>query len=129
MIIYVVRPGDTLYQIARRYGVDLQKLIDDNGITNPDNLAVGQNIVILADLINYTVLRGDTLYNIGERYGVSLEDIIEANPQITNPNQIRVGQIINLPLPSVNLGSMEVNGYVYDNVTTETLNKILPNLY
>ena len=128
MIIYVVRPGDTLYQIARRYGVDLQKLIDDNGITNPDNLAVGQNIVILADLINYTVLRGDTLYNIGERYGVSVEDMIEANPQITNPNQIRVGQIINLPLPSVNLGSMEVNGYVYDNVTTETLNKILPNL-
>lgn len=128
MIIYVVRPGDTLYAIARRYGVDLGKLIEDNQITDPDNLAVGQNIVILADVISYTVMRGDTLYKIGERYGVSVEDMIEANPQIVNPNQIRIGQVINVPLPSENLGSMEVNGYVYDNVTTDTLNKILTNL-
>ena len=30
MIIYVVKPGDTLYEIARRYDVDLNRIVDDN---------------------------------------------------------------------------------------------------
>lgn len=128
VIIYVVKEGDTLYQIARRYGVDLQKLIDDNQITDPDNLVVGENIVILADLISYTIVRGDTLYQIAKRYGISLQDLLEANPQISNPNQLMVGQVINIPVPSAKLSSMEVNGYVYDTIDAETLNEVLPNL-
>lgn len=40
----------------------------------------------------YTVVKGDTLWGISRRYGVTLEQILRLNPQISNPNLIRVGQ-------------------------------------
>lgn len=46
MEIYVVKQGDTLYQIARRYGVPAELLTVENGLPNPEHLLVGQAIVI-----------------------------------------------------------------------------------
>ncbi|HZV02796.1 MAG TPA: GH25 family lysozyme [Planctomycetota bacterium] len=45
----------------------------------------------------YTVQRGDTLSGIAARFGVSLAALEAANPQITNPNLIYPGQVLNLP--------------------------------
>ncbi len=45
-IIHIVQPGETLFLIARKYGVPLDKLIAVNGITNPDRIEVGQVIII-----------------------------------------------------------------------------------
>jgi spore coat assembly protein SafA len=45
----------------------------------------------------YVVQRGDTLSGIARRFGVSLENLEEANPQITDPNRIFPGQVINIP--------------------------------
>lgn len=45
----------------------------------------------------YIVQRGDTLSGIAERFGVSLSDLLEENPQITNPDRIFPGQVINIP--------------------------------
>ena len=47
--------------------------------------------------MTYTVKSGDTLSKIGMRNGVSLGQLLQANPQITNPNNIKVGDIINVP--------------------------------
>lgn len=44
---------------------------------------------------------GDTLTLIAQRFGVSVADIVEANPSITNPNLIYVGQIIFIPVTEV----------------------------
>ncbi len=40
----------------------------------------------------HTVVRGDTLWELARRYGLSLEKLIALNPQIKNPNLIRVGE-------------------------------------
>ena len=45
----------------------------------------------------YTVERGDTLSAIAKRYGTTIDAILKANPNITNPNLIRVGQTIIIP--------------------------------
>ena len=45
----------------------------------------------------YIVQPGDTLSGIAERFGISLSDLEKANPQITNPNLIFPGQVINIP--------------------------------
>ena len=45
----------------------------------------------------YTVQSGDTLSGIAQRFGVSLSALEAANPQITNPDIIIPGQIINIP--------------------------------
>ena len=47
----------------------------------------------------YTVRAGDTLAKIAARFGVSVAAIMAANPQITNPDRIYIGQRITIPGP------------------------------
>lgn len=45
-VVYIVQPGDGLRKIANSFGVDLQELMQRNGITDPDTLYAGQELVI-----------------------------------------------------------------------------------
>jgi LysM repeat protein len=47
--------------------------------------------------VDYTVKKGDTLSSIAKKYGLTLQQLLEANPQIKNPNLIKVGQVIKIP--------------------------------
>ena len=49
MKIYIVRRGDSLYSISRRFGVSADTLIYDNQIADPSRLAVGQTLAIPAE--------------------------------------------------------------------------------
>lgn len=127
LIIHVVRAGDTIYNIGRRYGVSADKIISDNEIENPERLVIGQSLVILGENIRHTVRRGESLYTIARRYGTTVQSILDANPEITDPSSISIGQIINIP-PTRRLGTIEVDGYAFPNIDMETLRKTLPYL-
>ena len=45
-ILYTIRPGDTLYNLAMQYGTTVQSIIDTNIALNPYDLRVGQQIYI-----------------------------------------------------------------------------------
>ncbi len=47
--------------------------------------------------MTYTVIRGDTLWHVARIHGLTLQELLVANPQITNPNLIFPGQVINIP--------------------------------
>lgn len=104
-ITYVVRPGDTLSEIALRYGVSVSQLVGINNIQNPNLIYPGQVLRIcegeatveISDLnhVLYTVKPGDTLTAIARRYGVSVASIVSLN-QIANPNLIYVGEILRI---------------------------------
>jgi len=47
--------------------------------------------------MTYTVRPGDTLSKIATRNGVTLAQLLQANPQVTDPNKINVGDVINVP--------------------------------
>lgn len=51
----------------------------------------------------HTVVKGDSLWKIAVRYEVGISEIIRANPQISDPNLIYPGQVVNIPTtdPSV----------------------------
>jgi len=98
-IIHVVRPGETLYGIARYYGVDMWALARANGIVNPNRIYVGQRLVIPTGGVTgfiHVVQRGETLTSIALRYGVSVWAIAQANG-IYDLNRIWVGQRLLIP--------------------------------
>jgi murein DD-endopeptidase MepM/ murein hydrolase activator NlpD len=51
--------------------------------------------------MTYTVKPGDTLSKIAARNGVTMAELLKANPQISDPNKIKVGDVLNLPNTSI----------------------------
>jgi spore coat assembly protein SafA len=107
---YVIRAGDTLGNIAARFGVTVNAILRANPqITNPELIYPGMVIIIPGARVVpperprpgrrsvYIVQRGDTLSAIARRFGVTVADILSINPQITDPNRLQVGQRIFIP--------------------------------
>jgi len=101
---YIVKKGDTLWKIAKRFGVSLDALIRANPqIKNPDLIFPGDVVFIpevhvpKPPIKRYVVQKGDTLFLIAKRFGVSLDALIRANPQIKNPNLIFPGDVVFIP--------------------------------
>lgn len=90
-----VRPGDTVYSVARRYGVSQRELIEMNGLRPPYLLRVGQSLRISTQRI-HTVRPGDTVSEIAERYGVSQRELVARNG-LRPPYLIRVGDRLSVP--------------------------------
>ena len=51
----------------------------------------------LAASTTYKVVSGDTMWKIAVKYQIGVSELIKANPQISNPALIKVGQTINIP--------------------------------
>lgn len=96
MQIHVVRPGETLWGISKAYGVPLNQLIKTNEIPNPNNLVVGQTIVIPGFGRYHWIRPGESLFQISRRYNVPVQEIMRIN-RISNPYQIPVGLRIYIP--------------------------------
>jgi peptidoglycan-N-acetylglucosamine deacetylase len=98
---YTVRWGDTLYRIAVRYGTTVYSLMKLNGLTDPNKIIAGQTICVkpggsIPFGFLYTVKAGDTLYSIARRYGWSVWYLASVN-HISNPNYIKIGQVLLIP--------------------------------
>ncbi|MBW4828172.1 MAG: LysM peptidoglycan-binding domain-containing protein [Clostridiaceae bacterium] len=104
---YVIRRGDTLFNISRRFNVSVEALIRANPGIDPNNLQIGQIICIPRPMppgpppcrngFFYVVRRGDTFFSIGRRFNVSVEALIRANPGV-DPNNLQIGQLICVPI-------------------------------
>ncbi len=127
MVIYTVRQGDSVYGIARRYGVSVQDVIGDNGLQNPGRLVVGQTLVLPAESVVHTVQPGETFSQIAALYGVTQQALAQANPSVTDPDRIDAGQQLVIPVTLPRLGSAEVNGYT-TGIRPATLEWTLPFL-
>lgn len=128
MIIHVVRPGESVYTIARRYGVSPERIISDNELAFPDRLVVGETLVIIADTIRHTVVSGDSLFRLARRYGTTVQAIQDANPQLGGSSRILPGTVLVIPVGLQKLGEIYVNGYAFPNIDRQVLEKTLPHL-
>jgi spore germination protein len=126
--IHVVRPGESIYSIAQQYRISPQKIISDNELSNPNQLVIGQTLVILEEAVSHTVAPGESVYKIANQYGISVNELLTANPQITNPALLYPGQIITIPPRTIDFGSIHVNGYAFPNINRDVLRKTLPYL-
>jgi g-D-glutamyl-meso-diaminopimelate peptidase len=96
---YVVREGDTLFRIARRYSITLQSLINANPqLSNTDYVLPGQVIYVPIRPPNlYVIQAGDTFYKIAQKFNIALNDLLSANPHI-DPQRLIIGQTVTLPI-------------------------------
>ncbi len=110
MLIHVVREGDTLWSLADYYKTDVVSIMEANGLTNPNQLLVGQSLLIPREQNTYTVRPGDTVWKISASLGVPVQDLLWEN-QILNPDSLYIGQI--LKIPEKPKPEIEVNGFSY----------------
>ena len=128
MLIYTVKPGDTLAGISRRYGLSPLRIAADNGLSDMSRLVPGQNLLINVDSVRYILDEGQTLFSISQEYGVPLDELIKANPGL-NPLNLRPGDTVMIPVARrEKRRPILVNGYAYPSINTNSLNCVLPFL-
>jgi len=128
MIIHTIQQGETIFSIANKYKVPPSQIISDNELKNPDNITVGQTIVILYPDIVHIVQPNQTLSSIALEYDTSVIRLLQNNPQITDADSINVGDRIIISYEGEKYGEFSVIGYSYPNINTDTLKKTLPYL-
>jgi len=104
-----VRRGETLWQIASQYHVDIQSIIQVNQLENPNELVVGQSLVIPTSGRTHIVRYGETLWQIAHQYGTTVQAIVHAN-------RIPAGAILYAGTPLIiprTKTTIESNAYTY----------------
>ena len=93
--VHFVARGETVYAIARQYGLSTRDIIDHNRLLPPYDLNVGQRVAIPGQRI-HVVERGETVYAISRRYGVDMPSLVRLNG-MGSPYTIYIGQRLRLP--------------------------------
>jgi len=60
-----------------------------------------------AATLSHTVVPGDTMWKLAVKYQVGTREIISANPQISNPNLIYPGQVLQIPQTDSSVAAYE----------------------
>jgi spore germination protein len=96
MIIHVVSSGETLWQIAKSYEVNMNSIASINELQNSNQLMIGQSLVIPKPGTIHVVKYGETLWSIAQKYGVTINAISHAT-KLTNQNLIYPGTTLFIP--------------------------------
>ena len=103
---HVVKPGDTLYGLARRYGVTIPALSAANGLSSKSHLTAGDRLEIPgrgtssasgstsateSTRMTYKVRSGDTLSEIADKFNVSVRQLMSWN-RMRQSTSLRAGQ-------------------------------------
>ena len=89
--IYIVKSGDSLYAISKKYNTTVDDIKKNNNLTS-NLLSIGQKLIIPNNNqnITYIVVKGDSLYSIAKKYNTTIDDI-KKNNNLTN-NLLSIGQ-------------------------------------
>lgn len=97
--LYIVEPGDNLYEIASRFNTTVEKLKQLNNLPN-DLLQVG-DLIVVDDIYNpendpiylrYIVNKDDTIYSIAYNYRMTTNELLEINNKLDD--DIKIGEAI-----------------------------------
>ena len=129
MQIYVVKPGDTLFSVAARFGLTSALLTGLNGVGARAQLVVGQTLVVRSPRTVHTVAPGETLYSVARRYGVSTRALYRNNFALGGRPTLRAGETLVISFADDDrLGAIRANGYAYPYIDGALLDAELPYL-
>lgn len=124
MIIHIVQPGETIESIADYYGVNKDRLIFDNDITNYDKLAIGQTILIVYPGQVYIAKGGDTNSSIAQMFGIAELTLIRNNSFLLD-REVLVGEELVIYYQDEKISDIYINGYAYPYIGRDILRKSL----
>ena len=111
---YIVKPNDTLYEIAKKFNVKVEDIKRVNNLSS-DILSINQQLLIpqgkslIEELYTkYMVKPGDTLYSLSNKYGISIDKIKQINN--LSSNILSIGQILNIPNEEISI--INPNDYI-----------------
>lgn len=93
---YVVKSGDSLYSIARKYNTTVDEIKSLNNLTS-NLLSIGQVLKIpsASSTNTYVVKSGDNLYSIARKYQITVNELKKLNN--LNSNLLSIGQVLKVP--------------------------------
>lgn len=100
---YIVQAGDSLWEIAARFGITVEELQQANNIGDPGQVVIGARLVIPGlsgvngQLDTVTVFYGETLRNLSRRYGSSEKTLARLN-RLVSPAELYAGATLIVPL-------------------------------
>ena len=103
IIIHVVKKGDTLSSISKKYSIKKESIIKVNKLLDENYIFIGQNLKIVENLIPgnnnntyyHEIKKGENLTEIANKYNLSLSKLVEING-IENQNILKVGTKLKL---------------------------------
>lgn len=128
MQIYTVASGDSIYSIARSFGVSPSLIISDNELSDPTKLAIGQSLLIRQPTETYTVKSGDSLSSIAAQFGIDEGELWRSNPSLGGRSDIYPGETLVIRAEPHGNGELITSAYVYPFVDTDILRTTLPYL-
>ncbi|MBP1753864.1 MAG: hypothetical protein H6Q59_262 [Firmicutes bacterium] len=128
MIIHTVQPGETANSIAATYGVSVDRLIADNQISNPNQLVVGESLIIMFPAETYIIQEGDSLESIAAAHNITVMQLLQNNPQLSGRVYIYPGEEVVLRYTDEKRMELSTNGYALPFIDVNTFRKTLPYL-
>ena len=103
IIIHVVKKGDTLSSISKKYSIKKESIIKVNNLLDENYIFIGQNLKIVENFIPannnniyyHEVKKGENLTEVANKYDISLNKLVEIN-DIENQNILEVGTKLKL---------------------------------
>jgi len=100
-VTYVVKRGDTLGTIARLHNTTSLAIMQRNGLSNPNMIYLGQELIVPLGAVSepaeggktvqHVVARGETLSYLAQRYRTTIAAIRSQNPALTQGDRLIVG--------------------------------------
>ena len=101
--VHVLKQGETIYTLARRYGVESGLLLSYNRIADPTRLPVGARIVIPG---TYVVQDGEYIYSIARKLGLDWQELLRTN-NIGMNDVVRPGDVLLVPMSPSSMAEAE----------------------
>jgi|GEM_PF-1057763 len=116
---YAVLPGDSIWTVSKKLGVNARELVRANSSIDPDRLSLGQLLHVpaktqtaeaapkaetpartaqAADGPSHVLAQGDNFWSVAKRLGVRVSDLRAANPGF-DPKRLQPGQTLAVPAP------------------------------
>ena len=128
MQIYRVKNGESVYDIAREYGISPIKIAYDNDLEIRTRLPRGREVLVITPSRTYNAKSTDTLDSVARRFKVTKESLQRKNPELGGRERLYAGQILTVRSATPSYGMISTNGYLYSGTPREALVSLIPYL-